>query len=286
MSDTRDSSQEQVLRAVEAVNSIALFAAVHESGTGSETFGVSPEVIRYCNHLASMVDSVILITKQDDSRVSQGSLRDNVCVVRLSVWTSECSMWLDVLQWLHRSSSLCSRLVLASDRCLLIHSLEIALRAWPRWRKLGEFWALTESFEERRHLQAHFVVFDSMRAVSALLDFARVESTDANLMSFELRLTRHFAALGIHGRAAYTTPALATITSSLSTNDDAFLVRQDTAACHWDRLLLIGCPLILRKRFRIPLAPDDLSEAFIREVSGTTLNPREFDHDLVCKVTF
>lgn len=234
---------------------------------------VSRNVYKYIQQLANHFDQVFFITNEcrtnDETGKTLLPMIDNASVFMVPNKCLDFGMWLRVLLSFTKESSdymqkRFDRIALVNDSCYILKPIS-HLFTLAKQNSSG-FWGLTENFEFFHHLQSFFLVFERESAIQTLSDFVMnidlecllsCESKKMKLVEMcEVGISKFFIQKGIKPTALYSSSKLKETKPAIG--PVAFC--QNPTFYLWDRLLILGCPLLKRKRHNIQNA-----ESFIHQ---------------------
>jgi hypothetical protein len=184
----------------------------------------------------------VLTTNSEHKRNTSWPEKVELCVDRNE--GCDFGLWFRALNKLRKSGiDKYQVLVLVNDSCLVTKPL------LPMWEKMhtSPFWGVTDSFEVMHHIQSYFLCFRK-HAISSLLEFMDTcrEATTRQevIQEREIALSQFMVSCGYDLDCAFD------IKSCLFEQGQAVINPSFTL---WNELQWLGCPLLKRKRHKMPL---------------------------------
>ena len=216
---------------------LCLFASHSEGGS------MDGDAVTYAKRLAPQFDRVVVTS----TRPVHDILPPNCIVGEVPNQCHDFGQWFRTVHGLRGRTDL-EEVTLVNDSCITLGALDPIFdkaRQHPEWR----FWGVTDSLEVSPHLQTYFV---SCRgdAINRLVDFVhrsimcprRMRDKAVVISDFEVALSTHMLGAGVPLAAVY--PYRKVLQQEKALADDG----ANPSLGMWDRLLLLGCPLLKKQR--------------------------------------
>lgn len=225
------------------VQSVCLFA------TWTESTVLNPADISFITQLAANYDRVVVCTNERHIANAHevSGLKVSWLVTRQNAMR-DFGLWFRVLEHLPALPHV-RRIALVNDSCQVVAALEPTI---VRMRATGaELWGMTHNIQGHPHLQSYFLEFCGTRALRELIAWTQNFNFDTlvNLgvrdvvERFEIGLGLMCSERGIALHVAFPTGLLRSFSGPLSRKE-----HDNVSWHHWDRLLLMGCPFLKKKR--------------------------------------
>lgn len=233
-------TEEEVLELVPASTTRLCVFAIH-----STLDHIDHNTLLYLDQLTRHFDLVLTMTTQIE--VKNAEHLPDKCVLRMV--PNQChdfGMWFRVIWNLPLRNI--QTLALVNDSCQILKSLDEVFgiaATHPDWK----FWGVSDSAELQPHLQTYFVVCVG-DVIQHLIDFVHQSKMSVKDMQdkwtvvrdFEIGLSTFLTNRGIKIHAVYPYERVNLCFTHLKTTGS------NPSLALWDRLLVLGCPLLKKKR--------------------------------------
>lgn len=226
----------------EATTSLCLMASFLQSPR------IPANLLEYMRQLAIHFDHMIFITNDCHGYScleNQNELPIHCKVVFVKNEGADFGMWYKILGSLQASPRL-QRICIVNDSCWIVNDLDNAFARAKR--NSYKFWGLLKSFEVRPHIQSFFAVAEE-EAVRPFLEFFHSATMESNISKhdlihqFEIGLSDHMAKrFDLHSH--YSMDNVLQLVSPRQLPPNA-------SVNYWDVLLILGYPLLKKKRVMI-----------------------------------
>lgn len=225
--------------------SLCLFACYSKSDV------IFKNTMEYLRQLALHFDKVLVLTNRRNTQNGHVTNEDALpsgCELQYVEETAanDFGMFHQILHTYESNATApLTRLGLVNDSCYIVNDLHNTFARAKRNRY--RFWGLLKSEEIAPHIQSFFVVADGTEAVDTVLEFFREKelppkiTRDELIRNYEIGLSLHMLQKGFDLESMYSMKNVlrACAERPLPPNASVF---------YWDTLLVMGYPLLKRKR--------------------------------------
>lgn len=239
-------SEQQVRALVGNTKKLCLFANYNREDV------MQDNVVLYINELCNHYERVVVIA--NEQRVTNTlDLDHRVRLVHAPNKSYDFGLWSRVVR--NMEVETLSEVALVNDSCLLIKPLNSLISSIRSSNH--EFVGVTDNHDIEYHIQSYFTVFKGQNSISRMKEFFLSKNMQVDydykntVKEFETSLTTFMKEV-VTTRVIYPIDdiyLLRTVGSGIS-GKDLDVAHYNSAWMLWDVLIVLGCPLLKKKRFQ------------------------------------